>query len=492
MNSLVYSIAMSPELRQKLQSIGSISIHTYAQDNHQIDGKFTLQPEQIEQLGSKNILADIEHRAANDNSPIELQYIDRETFLIIWELTQVFPNFPLSLRDPIKLAKVLIAIDFLMLQNIKINEMLPCIRDLSAKNYSILYHAFRDFEVNFPFITEYINQAFEGHLRWKVLQPGMEHADTVYSLASSADSKRIATGSYDKKVRIWQENRDGQWQLMCNFGYTNNGHASWVNVVAMSSDGNTVVSGSDDKTIIIWEPNIHGVWSGRKLGSFPHSSGVRSLAIASDGKKIISGDIDGSLNIYRKLQNGQYSHTLLNGHRGTVMSLSITADGHQLVSGGYDKAIKIWNIQQGTLMHTFMQLHEVYCVAMRPDGNQIVAGLSDGSIIVGHKNAQNEWIFLEPFKGHNKPVNCIAILSDGNKIVTGSRDGVIKVWQLDENNTLQLVDTITIGKNEVRSLCMPTSKELFCATGNSLIKIAQRLEDIETEVKPQNKSCTIL
>ena len=72
------------------------------------------------------------------------------------------------------------------------------------------------------------------------------HTGAVTSVAFSADGKRIASGSYDRTVRVWDA-RTGQEAL------TLKGHADPVTSVAFSADGKRIVSGSTDQTVRVWD-----------------------------------------------------------------------------------------------------------------------------------------------------------------------------------------------------------------------------------------------
>ena len=64
------------------------------------------------------------------------------------------------------------------------------------------------------------------------------HTDRVNSVAMSADGKRVVSGGYDRKVRVWDIDT-GELSVF-------QGHTDRVNSVAMSADGKRVVAGGFD------------------------------------------------------------------------------------------------------------------------------------------------------------------------------------------------------------------------------------------------------
>jgi WD40 repeat protein len=71
------------------------------------------------------------------------------------------------------------------------------------------------------------------------------HSVTVSSVAWSPDGKRIASGSSDKTVQVWDA-VDG------SHVYTYRGHSDLVWTVAWSPDSKRIASGSSDKTVQVW------------------------------------------------------------------------------------------------------------------------------------------------------------------------------------------------------------------------------------------------
>ncbi|MDF5724359.1 MAG: WD40 repeat domain-containing protein [Rhizonema sp. PD37] len=106
------------------------------------------------------------------------------------------------------------------------------------------------------------------------------HSGAVYSVVFSPDGKTIATASYDKTVKLW--NQSGQ--LL----HTLTGHSSEVySVVFSRPDGKTIATASYDTTVKLW--NLSGQLLHTLTG---HSDVVNSVVFSPDGKTIASASDD--------------------------------------------------------------------------------------------------------------------------------------------------------------------------------------------------------
>jgi WD40 repeat protein len=68
----------------------------------------------------------------------------------------------------------------------------------------------------------------------------------VSSVAFSADGQRLASGSYDKTVKVWDTATGACIQTL-------EGHGESVYSVAFSADSQRLASGSRDKTVKVWD-----------------------------------------------------------------------------------------------------------------------------------------------------------------------------------------------------------------------------------------------
>jgi tetratricopeptide (TPR) repeat protein len=106
-------------------------------------------------------------------------------------------------------------------------------------------------------------------------------------VAFSPDGTRLASGSVDKTVKVWDA-QTGQETLALR------GHTNGVTSVAFNPDGTRLASGSADKTVTIWDSV-----TGKGLLSLKgHAGWVKSVAFSPDGTRLASGSFDRSINLW--------------------------------------------------------------------------------------------------------------------------------------------------------------------------------------------------
>jgi len=247
------------------------------------------------------------------------------------------------------------------------------------------------------------------------------HSDPVWSVAISPDGQLLASGSWDKTIKIWNL---GSGELLHDL----TGHSYRVRSVAFSPDGQLLASGSRDKTIKIWD-----LGSGKLLHTLAgHYRWVRSVAFSPDGQLLASGSKD-KIKIW-DLGSGKLLRTLT-GHSDPVMSVAISSDGQLLASGSKDKTIKIWNLESGKLLRTLKGHSDpVMSVAISPDRQLLASGSDDKTIKIWNLGSGR---LLRTLTDHSHFVKSVAISPDGQLLASGSWDGTIKIWNLESGKLLR-------------------------------------------------------
>jgi WD40 repeat protein len=106
------------------------------------------------------------------------------------------------------------------------------------------------------------------------------HDREIITVAFSPCGNRIASGSYDTTVRVWNLLSDAESLVL-------RGHELYVNCIAFSHDGQQIASGSWDGTVRLWS-----VTSGAQIipALRGHKYSVDAVAFSPDGTKLASGD----------------------------------------------------------------------------------------------------------------------------------------------------------------------------------------------------------
>ena len=227
--------------------------------------------------------------------------------------------------------------------------------------FSPLYSIFRkSFSSQAPTDLEIIAQL---PLEWNACTYTLEgHSRWVNSVVFSPDGSRVASGSGDKTIRVWDV-QTGQCQ------HTLEGHSEGVNNVVFSPDGSRVASSSEDKTVRVWD-----VQTGQCQHTLEgHSHVVYSMVFSPDGLRVASGSGDKTVRVW-DVQTGQCQYTL-EGHSGAVSSVVFSPDGLRVASGSWDNTVRVWDVASWTEILCYdAGTHQQYIEFSHDSSNILVNG----------------------------------------------------------------------------------------------------------------------
>jgi eukaryotic-like serine/threonine-protein kinase len=253
------------------------------------------------------------------------------------------------------------------------------------------------------------------------------HERDVVAVAFSADGRRVATGSTDQTVRIWDPESGETVRVL-------RGAESTIEDVAWSPDGKWVAS--SEQVICVWD-----VESGALLQKLPRPA--FRLSFSRDGRWLASGSMTGALRVWDTVSWQQVVEAKPHGDR--LSAIAFHPDGTQAITVGWDGLVKFWRLPSWQEMRSLDDHHApVVTAAYSADGRWLLTGDSDVTLFV--RSAADGSIEHAIRMPEGSRWMSAFFTPDGRRIVTGTNDGVIRVWHATSGVLLDAIDAIVEGK----------------------------------------------
>jgi WD40 repeat protein len=280
-----------------------------------------------------------------------------------------------------------------------------------------------------------VSGAEDGTLRrWCVIPLSLPSGASPFTMALSPDGNLAALfykeGSYE--IRL-VETRTGTLRTRLS-----RPHQRYVWALAFSPDNSRLATGSGDHTVRLWDITADGIRPSRNGGPLSgHADEVHSVAFSPDGRWLASGDAagvvalrDGQRGTVRDLwRPADIPANQGNLDRTDISLLAFSPDGQWLTAASRDHdSTFVYDIRsRSTLTCHGGSGRRASSVAFSEDGNLLAIGYQDGLVLVYELSSHRERYRLS---GHRDVVAGIAFSADGKTLVTSSGDGQLKFWDV--------------------------------------------------------------
>eukprot|EP01135_Chromosphaera_perkinsii_P001325 Nk52_evm52s164 gene=Nk52_evmTU52s164 len=237
------------------------------------------------------------------------------------------------------------------------------------------------------------------------------HHSKVHSVAWSCDGCRLASGSVDKNVRIWNAERNYRDVELT-------GHSSTVDQVVWDpTNRDRVASASGDKTVRIWDAR-----SGKCTHMVATEGENINLTWAPDGKTLAVGDKHDVVSFvdarkFKIIDKKEFAFEV------NEISWSPNSDFFFMTTGS--GAITISEYPSLKTVKT-LQAHTANCISMQfdPTGNYFAVGAADAIVTIWDLS---EMCCIRTIDRLNWPVRTCRFSFDGKMLASGSEDNFIDV-----------------------------------------------------------------
>ena len=196
------------------------------------------------------------------------------------------------------------------------------------------------------------------------------HRDCVYALAFSADSKMLASTSYDHMIYLWEPATGKQTKPLKE-------HTDSVFDLTFSPDGKWLASGGADRTVKLWNVEI-----GKRIHTLGSSTeGVNTVAFHPSGKLVAASGYDRTIRVWDITKPEPVEVWSVIAHEEPILRLAYSPDGNWLVTSSTDKSVKIWDTKTMTQSRVISNQSDwVLALGFSPDGKKLLLGRYDGSL----------------------------------------------------------------------------------------------------------------
>jgi WD40 repeat protein len=161
-----------------------------------------------------------------------------------------------------------------------------------------------------------------------------------------------------------------------------------------------------------------------------------NLTITLDGKSMIAAQGSSTAITLWDLDKRERIPGIFEGYEDVVRSMALSPDGNTLVFGNYDGSLMFWDVNRQQFLERSIQAHSdiINDLAFSPDGEIIVSVSADQTIRLWDAVSHEE--IGGPFAMLGAEISDVDFHPEGRLFATACADGSITLWSLDAKSSL--------------------------------------------------------
>ena len=288
------------------------------------------------------------------------------------------------------------------------------------------------------------------------------HVLPIGVLDFTTDSKKLASGSQDGTVIVWDVETEKPLVTLT-------GHTGFIKGLRFLEDSKTLISGGNVGTVRLWDIDTRTEQIIKiKLPGF-----TSALTFSRDGQTI-GMEYRSQVQLWNT--ETQSFSTPLTGHNSHVLTVAFSPDDTLLASGSGGGEVILWDVLNRQHFSTLdSHTDQVKAVVFSSDGKKFASASKAGTVhLLDFQTEKKAALPTEP----NSSIEALAFSPDSSTLVSARRDGIVQLW---DANTYQHIADFIDATGTMALAFSPDGKTVVTGSRGGLI----RLWDVDTRTVRQ-------